>query len=268
MFHWLLRHLSTLQARFSLDPKEQASLPHISNIPLLGLAMQARNCEKDYFVTLSITRPDTTYTTIIQLGPSTNCAAAIPTRQPFIVTPTPTPASVTNQTPVSNSHDNTSAITIGLIVGFILFGLLLLLAICCIPKQHEKRPPRPIAGPPGPEGPQGAPGIQGQPGQQGAPGLHGQPGPPGAQGYPGAPGAAGPAGPAGMPGAPGDPGRRGRGRRGRRGRQGTQGPPGPQGPGGIPGAGAYQGLQGPPGPQGVQGVQGFQGVQGIQGVRA
>ena len=119
----------------------QAGLAHFNDDPLPCLAMQAENCEKGYFVTLSITGPDTTYTTIIQLGSPTNCTTATPTGQQAIVTPTQTPASDTNQTPVSNNNSDTSATTIGIVVGCITLGVLLLLAICCISRQHDKNPP-------------------------------------------------------------------------------------------------------------------------------
>jgi len=190
--------------------------------------MQAENCEEGYFVTLSITRANTTYTIVIQLGSSTNCATATPTGQRAIVTPTWTPASVTNQTPVSNNHGNTSATTIGIILGCIILGIILLLAICCIPRQHEKHPPRPIAGPPGPEG------------RQGAPGIHGQPGPQGAQGFPR---------PSGMPGARGDPGRRGR-----RGRD-------PKGQAGLLGQMHIKDYKVRQVPKGSRGCRGFKGCE-------
>jgi len=110
--------------------------------------MQAKNCETGYFVTLSITRPHTTYTTVNQLGSPTNCATATTTEQQAIITTTQTPASFNSQTAVSSNDGNTSATTIGIIVGCIILGVLLLLALCCTLRQHGKRsdrPPRLIA---------------------------------------------------------------------------------------------------------------------------
>ncbi len=161
----------------SSQPSNSRENASFDDTQLSDPAMQAKNCETGYFVTLSITKPHTIYTTVYQLDFSTNCATATTTEQQVIVTTTQSSASVNSQTAVSNNGDNISATTIGIIVRCIILGVLLLLALCCILRQQKKcfyRSSRLIARPTGPSGssgPREAPDIQGQSGPQRAQGY-------------------------------------------------------------------------------------------------
>ena len=214
------------------------TLAHSSEWLRFGPAVQEKDYETGYFVTLSITKLYTTYTTVIQLGNS-----ATSTTNQDIATATQTLAS-NSQIIDSNNCNNSTSITIGIIVGCIALGLLLLFIICCAGRPLKKSR---WHGRRGRRGRQGSPGPPGPPGPQG---LHGYAGPPGPAGVPGPPGPAGAPAGHGNPGPPGPPGVRG-----------YLGPPSPQAP---PRPAGPRGSHGPPGLQGVRGMQGAQGVQGIQ----
>ena len=164
----------------------------ISSFPsqILATAFALPEKEKaltsDYFITLSITRTYTTYTTIIQLGNG----QMTPTTQ--VTPPTPQPTASSSAPIVYNNSNGISGGGIAAIVGCIL-GALVVLAVFCTcwrgkrgsPGKHGDR------GEPGADGRDGAPGARGQDGRDGAPGVPGVAGQDGRDGAPGVAGAAG-----------------------------------------------------------------------------
>ncbi|KAH8745705.1 hypothetical protein F5882DRAFT_494379 [Hyaloscypha sp. PMI_1271] len=185
--------------------------PFPSHSPTSTFALREKAPASDYFITLSITKTYTTYTTIIQLGNGqmtlTGQAAS----------PTPQSTTSSSEPIIYNSSDGISGGGIAAIIGCIL-GVLFVLVVFCTARRGKR-------GPPGKQGDRGEPGADGADGADRARGADGRDGAPGARGQDGARGADGADGARGRDGQDGAPGARGQdGRDGAPGAAGAAGP--------------------------------------------
>ena len=180
-----------------------------SHSPTSTFALREKAPALDYFITLSITKTYTTYTTIIQLGNGqmtlTGQAAS----------PTPQSTTSSSEPIIYNSSDGISGGGIAAIIGCIL-GVLFVLVVFCTARRGKR-------GPPGKQGDRGEPGADGVRGARGQDGRDGRDGADGARGARGADGADGARGRDGQDGAPGA-----RGQDGRDGAPGAAGAAGPR----------------------------------------
>ena len=149
------------------------------SVPLL-LVFKKMPSPSNYYVTLSITKSYTTYTTIIQLESGvtpTTTLRAVPSTLQYLTSSTVGPI-------ISSSGSNISGTTIGIIVLCILVPLFLLLAFCacCRKGGCELRASEGLRGPPGEPGPMGERGLRGFQGEQGLRGFQGEQGLRGLQG--------------------------------------------------------------------------------------